>query len=200
MMTNDIYPHQASITGRGVEHTVCPDTFIFVCVCVCSTCRYRPKGVLGKGVGNHKNASEMRQKCVKIALKLRPKCFKNASKMRQNRSGFIGTRGTFLKNARNTFKENTFGRNRAEGDGPKWQTGPKTQILAETRRHPKNLTRFGLTPEYCGKTPPEQWELWEGKPLKPYHFNRTLGAQKASSKYCQTSTSKQRELWEQNRL
>ena len=44
---------------------------------------------------------------------------------------------------------------------------------------------FGLTPEYCGKRPPEQWELWEGKPLKPYHFNRTLGAQKASSKYCQ---------------
>ena len=28
--------------------------------------RYRPKGVLGKGVGNNKNASEMRQKCVKI--------------------------------------------------------------------------------------------------------------------------------------
>ena len=22
---------------------------------------------------------------------------------------------------------------------------------------------FGLTPEYCGKRPPEQWELWEGK-------------------------------------
>ena len=48
----------------------------------------------------------------------------------------------------------------------------------------------GLTPEYCGKRPPEQWELWEGKPLKPYHFNRTSGAQKASSKYCQTSTER----------
>ena len=59
---------------------------------------------------------------------------------------------------------------------------------------------YGLTPEYCGKRPPERWELWEGKPLKPYHFNRTLGAQKASSKYCQTSTAKQRELWEQNGL
>ena len=58
----------------------------------------------------------------------------------------------------------------------------------------------GLTPEYCGKRPPEQWELWEGKPLKPYHLNRTLGAQKASSNYCQTSTAKQRELWEQNGL
>ena len=58
------------------------------------------------------------------------------------------------------------------------------------------LSFCGLTPEYCGKRPPEQWELWEGKPLKPYHFNRTLGAQKASSKYCQTSTAKQRELWE----
>ena len=33
--------------------------------------RYRPKGVFGKGVGNSKNASEMRQNY-----------FKNASKMR----------------------------------------------------------------------------------------------------------------------
>ena len=45
--------------------------------------RYRPKGVFGKGVGNSKNASEMRQKCVK-----------NASEMRQNGSCFIGKRGT----------------------------------------------------------------------------------------------------------
>ena len=45
--------------------------------------RYRPKGVFGKGVGNSKNASEMRQKCVR-----------NASKMRQNGSCFIGKRGT----------------------------------------------------------------------------------------------------------
>ena len=29
--------------------------------------RYRPKGVLGKGVGNSGNASEMRQHCVKNA-------------------------------------------------------------------------------------------------------------------------------------
>ena len=36
--------------------------------------------------------------------------------------------------------------------------------------------------------------------MKQYHFNRTLAAQKASSKYCQASTSKQRELREQNRL
>ena len=41
--------------------------------------RYRPKGVLGKGVGNNKNASGMRQECVR-----------NASKMRQNVSCFIG--------------------------------------------------------------------------------------------------------------
>ena len=27
---------------------------------------------------------------------------------------------------------------------------------------------FGLTPEHCGKRPPEQSELWEGKPSKPY--------------------------------
>ena len=54
--------------------------------------RYRSKGVLGKGVGNNKNASEMRQKCAKNApkwvlfyLEKRnvPKCTKNASKKRQ---------------------------------------------------------------------------------------------------------------------
>ena len=48
---------------------------------------------------------------------------------------------------------------------------------------------IGLTLEYCGKRPPKQWELWEGKPLKPYHFNRTLGTQKACSKYCQVLPS-----------
>ena len=31
--------------------------------------RYCPKGVFGKGVGNSKNASEMRQKCVRDASK-----------------------------------------------------------------------------------------------------------------------------------
>ena len=58
--------------------------------------RYRPKGVFGKGVGNSKNASEMRQKCVRNASKMRQKCVKmglvllgkeersqNASEMRQ---------------------------------------------------------------------------------------------------------------------
>ena len=50
--------------------------------------RYRPKGVLGKGVGNNKNASEMRQKCaglVLLAMGKRnvPKCVRNTSKMRQ---------------------------------------------------------------------------------------------------------------------
>ena len=69
--------------------------------------RYRPKGVFGKGVGNSKNASEMRQTCVE-----------NASKMRQNGSCFIGKRSRnvpkcvrnasnlrpkCVKNARNTF-------------------------------------------------------------------------------------------------
>ena len=55
--------------------------------------RYRPKkGVLGKGVGNNKNASEMRQKCVKNApksvlfneerSKMRQKYVINASRMR----------------------------------------------------------------------------------------------------------------------
>ena len=61
--------------------------------------RYRPKGVFGKGVGNSKNASVMRQKCVKNASKMRQNgsCFfwgkEERSKMRQN----------CVKNARNTF-------------------------------------------------------------------------------------------------
>ena len=48
-------------------------------------CRYRPKGVFGKGVGNSKNASEMRQKCVLFYWEETnlPKCVKIASKMRQ---------------------------------------------------------------------------------------------------------------------
>ena len=57
-------------------------------------CRYRPKGVLGKGGGKKKNAPEMRQKCVigscqdscviekrgtfQNVSKIRPKCVKNA--------------------------------------------------------------------------------------------------------------------------
>ena len=53
--------------------------------------RYRPKGVLGKGVCNNKNSSKMSQKCVKNAPKCVlfywekrnvPKCVKNESKTR----------------------------------------------------------------------------------------------------------------------
>ena len=40
--------------------------------------RYRPKGVFGKGVGNSKNASEMRQKYIG-----KRGTFQNASEMRQ---------------------------------------------------------------------------------------------------------------------
>ena len=81
-----------------------------------------------------------------------------------------------------------------------WAWKLRLSAFARVCKHPLCGTLSGLTPEYCGKRPPEQWELWEGKPLKPYHFNRTLGAQRASSKHCQTSTAKQRELWEQNGL
>ena len=65
-------------------------------VMVVYTFRYRPKGVFGKGVGNNKNVSEMRQKCVKMGLvllgkdecsKMRQKCVKIASKMRGTPSG-----------------------------------------------------------------------------------------------------------------
>ena len=57
--------------------------------------RYRPKGALGNGVGNVRNASEMRQKCAKMGLvSLRKEeCARNASKMRLKS----------VKNARNTF-------------------------------------------------------------------------------------------------
>ena len=47
---------------------------------------YRPKGVLGKGVGNNKNASEMRQTCAKMGRvllgkeEMSQKCVKNARK------------------------------------------------------------------------------------------------------------------------
>ena len=63
---------------------------------------FRPKGVFGKGVGNSqkcvRNASKMRQKCVKMGLVLlgkeeRPKCVRNPSKLRQK----------CVKTARNTF-------------------------------------------------------------------------------------------------
>ena len=69
--------------------------------------RYRPKGVFGKGVGNSKNASKMRQTCVKNASKWVlfywekrnvPKYVRNATKLRQK----------CVKNARNTFGENNF--------------------------------------------------------------------------------------------
>ena len=66
--------------------------------------RHRPKGVFGKAVGNSKNASEMRQKSVKMGLLIlgkeeRPKYLRNPSKLRQK----------CVKNARNTLRgENTF--------------------------------------------------------------------------------------------
>ena len=80
-----------------------------------------------------------------------------------------------------------------------------TKLLNQMWPNPVFQTLFFLLQQWADpgvqwKRPPEQWELWEGKPLKPYHFNRTLGAQKASSQHCQTSTAKQRELWEQNGL
>ena len=51
--------------------------------------RYRPKDVLGKGVGNGRNASEMRQKCARNAPKMglvllgKEERSKNVSEMRQ---------------------------------------------------------------------------------------------------------------------
>ena len=50
-------------------------------------------------------------------------------------------------------------------------------------------------PGVLWKKAPRAMRAMRGKTLETvYHFNRTLGAQKASSKYCQTSTAKQREL------
>ena len=42
--------------------------------------------------------------------------------------------------------------------------------------------------------------LWEGTSLNRTISSRTFGAQKAFSKCCQTSGSKQWDLWEQNKL
>ena len=80
-----VVPFPRGHSGREVLHGVGADGVgvkfpIFAVNCCCLPFRYRPKGVFGKGVGN---ASEMRQKCVR-----------NASKMRQNGSCFIGKRGT----------------------------------------------------------------------------------------------------------
>ena len=65
-------------------------------------CRYRSKGVFGKGVGNSKNVSEMRQKCVKNASKMALVLLgkEERSKMRQK---CVNLRQKCVKNARNTF-------------------------------------------------------------------------------------------------
>ena len=88
------------IPGQSREHFVYV-FFLYLFFSLPNCNRYRPKGVLGKGVGNNKNESEMRQKCIK-----------NASKMRQNVSCFLGKRGTF-RNAsemRQKCAENLWGR------------------------------------------------------------------------------------------
>ena len=75
--------------------------------------RYRPKGVFGIGVGNSQNASEMRQKCVKMGLVLlgkeeRPKCVRNpskiASKMRQKCAEHLWGRTPFGQYRKKTLK------------------------------------------------------------------------------------------------
>ena len=72
-----------------------------------SATRCRPKGVFGKGVSNRKNASEMRQKCVKNASKwvfslgkeecskIRQNCVKLAPRMRQKCTEHLWGRTVF---------------------------------------------------------------------------------------------------------
>ena len=85
---------QAEYGFGELRSTVSNTELIGVCPLVLPrlVLRYRPKGVFGKGVVNSKNASEMRQKCVKMGLvllgkeegsRMRQKCVKIASKMRQ---------------------------------------------------------------------------------------------------------------------
>ena len=77
--------------------------------------RYRPKGVIGKGVGNSQNASEMRQKCVRNASEMRQKCVKNAS-------CFIGKKRNIPKCV-TPLGENTFWTIPEFGKGSKlWKT------------------------------------------------------------------------------
>ena len=76
-------------------------------------------------------------------------------------------------------------------------------ILAILLGHPARKFVFpGLQPAALGALwkKPRPMRAMRGNALEAYHFNSTLSAREASSKYCQTSTSKQRELREQNRL
>ena len=76
-----------------VQHSSIPQILFLAKITTAETkegyiLRYRPKGVFGKGVGNSKNASEMRQKCIKNASKWVLFCwekrtFQNVSEMRQ---------------------------------------------------------------------------------------------------------------------
>ena len=60
--------------------------------------------------------------------------------------------------------------------------------------------QFWTDPGVLWKKATRAMRAMRGTPLKPDHFNHTLGEQRTSSEYCQTSTVKQRELWEQNGL
>ena len=69
----------------------------------------------------------------------------------------------------------------------------------ENHIHHRNLSRVDpilfCKEQFCtgaGRYMVSFSQLLEGTPLKPYHFNRTLDAQKVSSEHCQTSTAKHR--------
>ena len=89
--------------------------------------RYRPKGVFGKGVGNSKSASEMRQKCVKMGLVLLGK--EERSKMR--RKCISKLRQKCVKNTRNTF-----GGEHLLDDTDCWQ-GAKARLIKGTVLRPR---------------------------------------------------------------
>ena len=101
--------------------------------------RYRPRGVFGKGVGNSKNASEIRQKCVKHASKwvfillgneerskMRQRCVKIASKMLRGRAPF----GRHFYKHLSSVLGQTELRHEVRNPGPQ-----KPQIIRNESRH-----------------------------------------------------------------
>ena len=87
---NRRFSQETAENRRSPQIGVCPLRFVPLIGIV------QIKGVFGKGVGNSKNVSEMRQKCVKMGLvelgneersKMRQKCVKIVSKMRQKIRG-----------------------------------------------------------------------------------------------------------------
>ena len=73
-----------------------------------------------------------------------------------------------------------------EGNGRKWKKQKR-------RRYGDPLCEIlinGLSPEHCGRRPPQQREPQEATPSKAHHFCCAWGAQKILPKYCRSNSPK----------